>query len=91
MLGYKQIDDKVMMLNVHGPQRLCMHCAQQILGDEHYPGFALQSIRDRSLGLFGADIVTMQRFMWQLSIFHIARFVMLLFDDLNLASPSTQP
>ena len=42
-------------------------------------------------GLFGADIVTMQQFMWQLDIVGVAHFVMDCFDYLDAASPSNQP
>ncbi len=76
------------------PQRLCMRCAQQIIGDERHLVFecpALQSIRDRYPGVFGADIVTMQQFMWQLDIVGVAHFVMDCFDYLDAASPSNQP
>jgi hypothetical protein len=52
---------------------------------------ALQSIRDRYPGVFGADIVTMQRFMWQLDIVGVAHSVMDCFDYLDAASPSNQP
>ncbi len=52
---------------------------------------ALQSIRDRYPGLFGADIVIMQQFMWQLDIVRVERFVMDSFDYLDAAIPSNQP
>jgi hypothetical protein len=42
-------------------------------------------------GVFGADIVTMQQFMWQLDIVGVAHFVMDCFDYLDAASPSNQP
>ncbi len=76
------------------PQRLCMRCAQQVLGDERHLVFecpALQSVRDRYPGLFGAAIVTMQQFMWQLDIVGVAHFVMDCFDYLDSASSSNQP
>ena len=76
------------------PQRLCMRCAQQVLGDERHLVFecpALQSVRDRYPGLFGAAIVTMQQFMWQLDIVGVAHFVMDCFDYLDAASSSNQP
>jgi hypothetical protein len=63
-------------------------------GDERHLVFeclALQSIRDRYPGVFGADIVTMQQFMWQLDIVGVAHFVMDCFDYLDAASPSNQP
>jgi hypothetical protein len=37
---------------------------------------SLQFLRDRYPGLFGANIVTMQQFMWQLDIVGVANFVM---------------
>ncbi len=76
------------------PQRLCMRCAQQVIGDERHLVFecpALQSVRDRYPGLFGAAIVTMQQFMWQLDIVGVAHFVMDCFDYLDAASSSNQP
>ena len=42
-------------------QRLCLQCAQQVSGDERHRFFecpALQFLRDRYHGLFGAAIVT---------------------------------
>ncbi len=52
---------------------------------------ALQSVRDQYSGLFGADIVTMQQFMWQSAIVGVAHFVMDCFDNLDAASSSNQP
>ena len=75
-------------------QRLCLHCAQQVIGDERHLVFecpVLQFLRDRYRGLFGADIVTMQQFMWQLDIVGVAHFVMDCFDYLDAASSSNQP
>ncbi len=78
------------------PQRLCMRCAQQVIGDKRHLVLecpALQSIRNRYPGLFGANIVIMQQlaFMWQLDNIRVAHFVMDCFDDLDAASPSNQP
>jgi hypothetical protein len=42
-------------------------------------------------GLFGADIVTMRQFMWQVDIVGVAHFVMDCFDVLDAASSSNQP
>jgi hypothetical protein len=78
---------------VSWPQRASLS-VQQVIGDERHLVFecpALQSIRDRYPGLFGADIVTMQQFMWQLDIVGVAHFVMDCFDYLDAASPSNQP
>jgi len=75
-------------------QRMCMHCDQQVIGDERHLVFecpAVQSIRARYPALFGADIATMQHFMWQLDINSVAHFVMDCFDYLDAASPSNQP
>ena len=71
-----------------------LRCAQQVIVDKHHLVFecpALQSIRDKYPGLFGADIVSMQQFMWQLDIVGIAHFVMDCFDYLDAGSPSNQP
>jgi hypothetical protein len=82
------------LARVPRPQRLCMRCAQQVIVDKHHLVFerpALQSIRDKYPGLFGADIVSMQQFMWQLDIVGVAHFVMDCFDYLDAGSPSNQP
>ena len=42
-------------------------------------------------GLFGADVVTMRQFMWQVDIVGVAHFVMDCFDVLDAASSSNQP
>jgi hypothetical protein len=71
-----------------------MRCAQQAPGDERHLVFqcpALQPIRCTYPGLFGADIVTIQQFMWQLDIVRFAQFVMDCFDYLDAASASNQP
>ena len=75
-------------------QRVCLHCAQHIIGDERHLVVecpALQIRRNRYSGLFGAAIVTMQQFMWQLDIVGVAHFVMDCFDCLDAASSSNQP
>ena len=41
--------------------------------------------------LFGADIVTMEQFMWQLNIVGVAHFVMDCLDYLDAATSSNQP
>jgi hypothetical protein len=41
--------------------------------------------------LFGAAIVTMQQFMWQLDIVGVEHFMMDSFDYLDAASSSNQP
>jgi hypothetical protein len=65
--------------------------AQQIIGDERHLVFecpALQFLRDRCRGLFGAATVTMQQFMWHLDIVGFAHFLMESFDNLDAASSS---
>ena len=75
-------------------QRVCLHCAQQIIGDERHLVFecpALQFLRDRYSGLFSAAIQTMRQFMWQLDIVSVAHFVMDCFDHLDAVSTSNIP
>ena len=74
-----------------GPSVCACVVPSKLFGDERHLVFecpALQSIRDKYPGLFGADIVSMQQFMWQLDIVGIAHFVMDCFHYLDVASPS---
>lgn len=75
-------------------QRLCMQCDLGAVGDERHFVFecpALQNIRDHYLALFGAEIQTMQQFVWQLDIVSVAKFVMDCFDYLDATGTSNQP
>ena len=57
------------------PQRICPHCASNVVGDERHMVFeceALQTTRENFAGLFGPAIVTMQQFMWQGDLVQVA-------------------
>ena len=73
-------------------QRLCLHCASNVVGDERHMVFdctALLPVRGLYPGLFGPTIVTMQQSMWQRDLVGVAHFVLDCFRKLH--SPGWWP
>ena len=67
-------------------QRLCLHCASNVVGDERHMVFdctALHPVRELYPGLFGPTIVTMQQIMWQRDLVGVAHFVLDCFRRLH--------